>query len=458
MPHARRRPDGADLIALTTIVAGFVALLALGRGLTFFADEWAVIGDRPLGLDTFLRPFNEHWLGVMTLVHRAMVEVIGLGTYMPYLALLAGLHAIVVAEVYVITRRATWPLLAAGIAVIVAFFGSGFENLFWAMQIGFVGSVALGFGALILLDGQPSRARVVAAIALSTISVATSGFGLFMLALVGLDLLCDPKRRRLALGMAVPAAIYAAWYLAFGRTGLATYGDPFTLGRLVAIPIFTFDGTAEAFSSAVGVGRDGGRLVVIGLAVLLVVTALRRQPIPPRALACFGAIVVQYGLLSLVRAQLDVDATYYSRYSYLSGIVALIGLASLVGHRPLPVAPRWRILAIAAVASVFVLSLTLNISLLIGGRALFEQRADLTRALVDLGTTTPLPAGVDPALSLVLVPSPDRLERIVEAHGSPLHDALAGDAVPPIPTTVRADALERATHPPAWLLAKPDSF
>ncbi len=454
----RRRPDAADLIALTTIVVGFVVLLALGRGLTFFADEWAVIGDRPIGIDTFFRPFNEHWLGVMTLVHRAMVETIGLGTYMPYLAVLAALHAVVVAEVYVIARRGTWPLLAAGIAVIVAFFGSGFENLFWAMQIGFVGSVAMGFGSLLLLDGRPTRGRVAGAVALSTLSIATSGFGLFMLALVGLDLLCDPRRRRLALAMVVPAGVYAGWYLAFGRAGLATYGDPFTLGRLVAIPLFTLDGTAEAFSSATGSGRELGRVIVLALAGWLAFRAIRRQPIPPRALAFFGAIVVEYGLLSLVRAQLDVDATYYSRYSYLSGIFALLGIAELIGRRPVPADPRVRFVAVAAVASVFVLSLTLNVSLLLGGRELFAQRAEMTRALVQLGTTMPLPPGVNPDLSLVLVPSPVRLDRIVAQYGSPLHDSLAGDVVPAIPAIVQADALDRATHPPAWLLAAPDSF
>ena len=71
----------------------------------------------------------------MTIVYRVLLEAIGLSTYMPYLALLAVLHLVVVAEVYVLARRAAGPWLGAAIAVVVAFFGSGFENLFWAMQM-----------------------------------------------------------------------------------------------------------------------------------------------------------------------------------------------------------------------------------------------------------------------------------------------------------------------------------
>ena len=141
------------------------------------------MAERSISLDSFLQPFNEHWLGIMTVVYRLMLGVFGLSSYMPYLALLAALHLVVVWEVYVLARRATNAWLGAFTAVIVAFFGSGFENLFWAMQIGFVGAVALGFAAMLLLDGRPGRGRVVAAVTLLTLGMMTSGFGIFMLVL-----------------------------------------------------------------------------------------------------------------------------------------------------------------------------------------------------------------------------------------------------------------------------------
>jgi hypothetical protein len=63
LPLDRRRPDRADVVVGLASVAAFAVLAWLGRGLTFFADEWAVIEDRPIGIETFFRPFNEHWLG-----------------------------------------------------------------------------------------------------------------------------------------------------------------------------------------------------------------------------------------------------------------------------------------------------------------------------------------------------------------------------------------------------------
>ncbi|MGP1674482.1 MAG: hypothetical protein ACTS8Z_04620, partial [Candidatus Limnocylindrales bacterium] len=88
-------------------------------------------------------------------------------------------------------------------------------------------------------------------------------------------------------------------------------------------------------------------------------------------------------------------------------------------------------------------------------RDLFAERADLTRAFIELGLSRPLPDGVDPALSLVLVPAPTKLAAIVDRYGSPLDDRLAGTAVPPISDGAREEALRRATEPPAWLLAQP---
>lgn len=440
---------------IVAILTATVVLLLLGRGLTFFADEWAVIGDRPLGIATFLRPFNEHWLGVTTFVHRLMVETIGIGSYVPYLAVLLALHAIVVGEVYVIARRSTLPIVAVGVAVIVAFFGSGFENLFWAMQIGFIGAVALGFAAFLVLDGAPSRRDIAIATTLLTIGVMTSGFGLFMLAAVGLDVLLDGRRRRVVAWLTIPAAVYGAWYLTLGREGVATHGDPFTLANLLALPSFVVQGGGDAVGSALGTGHDPGIVAFLALSAIVTYRMVRGGPPPRRAIALVGAIVVQYAVLGLVRAQIGAEATLYSRYSYLSGIFALLAMADLIGR---PILRRETLtgrVLIVGLSLVFVVSVAWNARLLLVGREVFAERADLTRALIELSLSSPLPDGVERDLSLVLVPSPARLAAIVSTFGSPLSDSLAADAVPPISDAARAEALRRATDPPAWLLAQP---
>jgi hypothetical protein len=451
----RVRPDRFDVVVAVAAVAAVVVLVRLGAGLTFFSDEWAIIADRAVTPGDLLQPFNEHWLAVTILVYRAVLAVVGMGSYVPYLALLALLHVTVAILVYTVVRRRTAPVIAAAIAVIVLFFGSGFENLFWGIQIGFVGATALGLGALLLLDDLPSLpgpGRALTATGLLTIAVMTSGYGLFMLGLVGLDVLLDSRRRRWALLLLVPAGIYGAWYLTFGRSGIATYGNPFTAETIVALPRFILDGFATAFGSAAGGGALVGQVFVVVVAAWLVYLAIRRRPIPTRALACLIAIAVEYTIVGIVRAQLDVDASLYTRYAYLSGILALIAAASLIG-RP-AIEPRWRPVLVGTGIAVFTLSLVWNGSLLLAGRALYAERAEMTRALVMLGTTDPLPPGVDPRLNLVLVPSPTQLRQVIATYGSPMTDSLAPGSVPPVSPAALDAATQRAQNPPAWLLAE----
>ena len=328
------------------VVAAALAVLVLvwlGLGLTFFADEWGIIADRAVTVEDLLRPFNEHWLAVTIVVYRAMLALVGLDSYVPYLALLAILHASVALLVYALVRRRTLPWVAVGITLIVLLFGSGFENLFWGVQIGFVGATALGLGALLLLDDLPTLpgpGRAAAATGLMIVAVMTSGYGLFMLGLVGLDVVLDPRRRKWVLPLLIPVALYGAWYLTLGRSGIATYGNPFTPETLVALPRFIVDGMATAFGAAVGGGALLGRVLIVALAVWIGYLAAHRRSIPRRAIACLLAIAAEYTIVGIVRAQLEVDASLYTRYAYLSGILALIAIASLLGRPAIPVARR----------------------------------------------------------------------------------------------------------------------
>jgi hypothetical protein len=271
--------------------------------------------------------------------------------------------------------------------------------------------------------------------------VMTSGYGLFMLGLVGLDVLLDPRRRRWVLALAVPAGLYGVWYLAFGRTGLATHGNPMTLDRALAIPGFVFEGLSSAFGSAVGGGELVGHAVVIGVAAWCAYLVSRGRRVPSRTVACLLAIVAEYIIVGLVRDQLGLMAATYTRYAYLSGMLALIAAASLIGR---PAIPR-RLMPRAAAVGLTVLGLSLlwNVQLLFAGRELFAQRTDMTRALVTAGLRRPLPAETDPTRTLVLVPSPNYLEWITAQYGDVRTDSLAPAAVRPIPPDVQAEADRR---------------
>ncbi len=444
-PAAGRGVAGTTWVfALAASLAG-VTLLALGQGLTFFADEWAVIEGRALDLDSFVRPFNEHWLGTTILVYRLMQSVFGLGTYVPYLALLIGLHIVVASEVFVLVRRSAGPLAGLAAGLLILFFGSGFENLFWAMQIGFVGAAALGFGAMLLLDGTPGRSRAIGSMVLLMVAVTTSGMGLVFVAAVGVELLVDRSRRRLVYAAVAPATLYLVWYLALGRSGVATARDPFTLEALSQVPAFVVQGLGAAGGAISGLGP------VLGLALPILVVALAigrlatGRGLTARTVGCLGGIVVLYVLTGLVRAQLVTDAALYTRYTYLAGPLLLVALGALVGpdlvaFRP---APRLRTIVVAGAGSILALALIWNVRLVIEGRILFLERAERTRALVTVGLSD-LPPEVERDRTLILVPSPASLERLIAAHGSPLRDSLVMSGVPPISDAAMADALRRA--------------
>ena len=427
-------------------VASSIFVLWLGLGLTFFSDEWAFIEKRSL-LDpaTWLAPHNEHWSTIPILVYGALLQVAGLRSYVPYLAVLYALHVVACAGVFVLVRRRSGPLAGLAAASIGLLLGAGFENLFWGFQLGFVGSTAAGIWALAVLDWTPTRARRAGVAALLTAAVASSGIGLTFLVAVGTALMLRPAWKSSWRWMGIPVVAFSLWFVLVGHTGIGVFRQPMTLDTLAAIPGFVAGGFANAAGAVLGIGPELG-LLAAGLAVLAAVgLALRRRSRRPvLAVACTIGLAFQYTLIAAARAGVTVDQVDYSRYTYIGALLALIALADVVGSVQLPAAPFRRLVAIGALLAVLELGLLWNLRLLIAGRDLFAARAMTTRALVFVALDPTYVDGVARDRSLVLVPAPATLQAIVDRYGSPLTDVLVPGAVPPITPAAIQDALRRA--------------
>ena len=117
----------AWIVWLALALATLVGLLVLGRHLTFWQDEWAFIGADPSRLADFLEPHNEHWSTVPLILYRGVLAVVGLHSYLPYLAVLALLHVAAAGGAFVLLMRRLpgWAALLAVIPLLVL--GSGFE-------------------------------------------------------------------------------------------------------------------------------------------------------------------------------------------------------------------------------------------------------------------------------------------------------------------------------------------
>jgi hypothetical protein len=421
--------------------ATFVLLIGLGLGMTFFSDEWAFIESRSLrDSGTWLLPHNEHWSTLPVLLYRAMVELIGIGSYVPYQTVVVTLHIVVVTLTYLVLERLSGPTIALAGSAILLVFGSGFENLYWGFQTGFLGSLAFGLAAIVLTDLGPSRRRAAGVAALLLASLASSGIGLVMSIAVGIVWLLDRPWRRCVPVLIAPAASYLTWLVLIGRDGIKTFRDPFSAEALLDINPSILQGFANAFGSVVGMA-----LVGLVAAALLITRAARRsdrEGIHPLALAAIATIAILYALIGAARGGLFDGVIDYTRYTYVAGVLALVAMSALLGPFRLPGAGRTRLFAVGGLMSWLALSLVLNVALLLHGREVFLARADMTRALVTVALE-PLPDGVDEDRSLILVPSPGSVRRIAESHGDPRADSLVPWAVRPIPQEILAEARRR---------------
>lgn len=439
-PVAVERPT---LAFAAILVVGALTLIWLGFGMTFFADEWAFIENRSLGDPrSWFEPHNEHWVTIPVLLYRTLVETVGIGSYVPFHLLLIALHLAVAALVYRLTLRTAGHRFALIGGTVALFLGGGFENLYWAFQVSFVGSTLFGLLAMDVTDGAPTPGRAWLVAMLLLAALATSGVGVVMCFAVGIEWLIDRRWRPYVPYLVVPAAAFLIWYLAFGRYGLDVTRDPLSIAAIASIPRFVATGLGTVLGVVAGVPPEAG-LLVLAAVVLAVGLRHSRRLRSPRVIGIALAIVAQYALAALIRAHIFEGYAEYTRYLYNPAILAIVAAGVLVRGIKRTSQGRKRLFTTAGLAVWATTALILNGRLLVAGRELFLQRADMTRALVSVALEPPLPSGVDPTRSLVLVPSPDALRRIVATYGDPRTDRLVPGSVRPIPPEILAEARRR---------------
>ena len=331
-----RRRRAVEALLLLTVA---VLILVETRMLWFFSDDWAfILGRRELRLngrtaDFLWYPHNEHLMGGLAVIYSTMVALFGISSQFPFMVLLMIGHVAVTWMVGVVIQRAgirwEWSLAAM---VWLGFFGSGNENIIWPVQIGYMWSLALSMGAMLIATRRPAEGQQDKGARRREVVLGASASLLFVLALfigptaivvmlgTGAVLAAErPFRRNWLRALAIlgaPTALYLWWFATYGRRFSAPWGHPARM-----MPAYFVRGVTNALDHAVAI-RGGG--TVLGLIAVALTAGLWRRP-AARRLLIFGAtgFVAFFIMNAYGRAGLGTVQSTSPRYVGVAGVFAI---------------------------------------------------------------------------------------------------------------------------------------
>ncbi len=387
--------DLATPIHYLSLPLGFLFLLFLTRHLWFIGDIFDFFGRMqaacvPLipgrgacgGMTAFslMLPHNEHWSTIPILITFLLYKLVGLYSYVPYMAVELATHVVATNLLWRWMRRlGADPWVATGLATVFLFLGAGAEDIEWSFQMAWMLSIDLGLIGLYLVDvdGPSTWGRDAGYWALAVAACMCSGIGVCMVFLGASVALLRRGWQAMLRTAAVPGAAYLIWlvWVATAAPSLLST-SPATGSQLLQVPLYVGTGLVSAIAntfSPSGLGETlsaglGGALAV-GLGVWLVRN--RGLARGPAALALAAPVVAAlfFAIVGVGRVSLGVAEAGASRYAYLWVLLLLpataVALTQLVRRWS---ASRWVVVGLAA-------ALTLN------GAAVLTTYADANAVL-----------------------------------------------------------------------------
>ena len=427
MTAGKVRLRHARLIAVVAAAVAALVLLYFTRGFLFYFDEWDFIVAAPAWTPaSILEPHNEHPAMLLRLIYALLLNTVGLRTYVPYMAVLLTLHATSAVLLFeVLRRRAGDPVGLAGGGLLLVL-GAGWENVIWAFQIGFVGSVACGLGMLLVLDGPQTKWRGPLMVGLLAASLMFSGVGLAFVVFAAAVLVMIPGRRTETLWLLPILVALGIWYLAYGHSGTPPNPPP-SLGVSPRVPLYIGYGAGAAAAGLVGLNADAGPYVGLLAAAVVAWDWWRKRRIPPFALGALAALISFYLVAGLARAQLGYQQAGSGRYVYEGAIFWLLMLGDAA--RDLPWRGTWRP---ALVACVFLAAFNSSVLMFEYTTAktvqMKREQSDLYALAFERDQQClDLNASVDP-LVMPQVNRPALYYRAIDRFGSPVRGGTAGNA------------------------------
>ncbi len=341
-------------------VAASLLLLHVGRGTTWFFDDWSWILTRRTGsLDDYLANHNGHLNLVPVLAYKAMWSVFGLTNYTAFRVLAIVVHVGTCVLLFAYLRRRAQLWFAVSATVVVLFLGYAFQDLIWPFQVQFTGAMAAGLAALLLLDRHDRAGDVGASVALG-VAVACSGVGLPFVGAITLELLLRRSTWRRLWVPLVPLVLWGVWYVQYGQSQVKG-------SNLHLVPENAAQMGSAAAGALMGLSMGDGHvlLALLGLVVVVVLAIDRR--ISPRFAAVLALPLGYWILTSLSRAQFGDPAA--SRYLYPGAIFIVLALSELVPRLTVPGGRIGAAVAVLVLVALVAVSLRGNVDQLRQGAA-----------------------------------------------------------------------------------------
>lgn len=377
MERVARHAPGI-LLGVALLGAGAL-ILVLTSDLTFFGDSWAVLMERrEPTLDALLDPHNEHIVLLPTAITQLVLRLFGMESATPeYVLLTIGLlGTATLLFLYVGRRLGSWPALFA--AVLLLFLGPAYEVLLWSFEIGFVGSVFFGLASVLALERGDRRGDI-AACAFLIVALGFSSLGIPFAAAAAVTILQGPHRSwlRRAFVVAVPVALFAAWYLGWGDQA----ESHLSLRNVLASPRFVADTVAVAVGAVFGLGTNPvggsaepvwGRALLVALVAFFAYRQVRKPGVPTTLWPVAAAAATNWFLMAF--NNMPGRDPVASRYQYVGAVFVLMLLANLLRG------VRFGGRAVVAVGALVAAAVATNVVVLKDGENYFEAQTVLTRA------------------------------------------------------------------------------
>ncbi len=439
---SERLAGGCIAIAIAIAI---VLLVSLDSHLTFNADDWELlVVRRGWSPGTFLYPFHEHIILAQAFIYKTLLALFGMGSALPFYLVSIAIFALAAGLLFSYLRPRIGSWLAFLFVVPLLLLGAASEDLLWAFQMGFFGSMAAGMGMLIALDrGNSKGDRIACALLLLSLASSSLGIAFAVAALVDLGLGRKPRRSRAFVAL-LPVAAYAVWWAGWGHTA----ESHISLQNLENLPEYVLDAASAGIASlwgreVVDPSRPGHPpLIYQGLLLVAVIVGAVRIAREGRVTRGF-AIALALGLAFWLLAGLNRDAGRYptsSRYQYPSAVFLLLMAAEMLKGVRVP-------------RLVFGLVATVAAGAVLGGLTLLRQQDESWRAMsdsvrlalasVEIAGAQNKPDATVPLAGLSTVTTRDYLAS-AKKYGSPAYDERALLAKPDADRAIADGALVRA--------------